>query len=127
MSWSLNVFIAGPSTIHELLPALNSALNINLQKTENSVGNEYTEDKEYFYPSFVDEHGLENDADMNFEDYPYKLNIWVKTGFDPDGAKRKCYEFAREAFSRLRKTGKYHLMMTEDVQEKIECFEPKRD
>jgi len=131
MSWSLNLLIDGPASLDALARELNLLLVIALGQEERHEGtkaaysnNEFTDNREYFFLSLVDEHGLENDRDMNFEDFAYELNITRKNSCDPNMAEQKCFEFARLAFDTLKKTGKYRLMLTENVQSKLDSFDP---
>ncbi len=131
MSWSLNLLIDGPTSLDALARELNSLLAISLIQAEPSEetkaaysNNEFTANQEYFFLSLVDEHGLENDWDMNFEDFAYELNITRKNSCDLGIAEQKCFDFARLAFGTLKKTGKYRLMLTENVQSKLDYFDP---
>lgn len=131
MSWSLNLLIDGPASLDVLAGELNSLLAISLRQEETREGtevacynNEFIDYHEYFFLSLVDEHGLENDRDMNFEDFAYELNISRKNSNAPRIAEQKCFEFAMLAFDALKRTGKYRLMLTENVQSRIDYFDP---
>jgi hypothetical protein len=55
-------------------------------------------------------HSLENDRDLNFEDYPFQIEV--------EGSEAE----ARRIFELLRSTLKYSLLLVRDVQEKLDEF-----
>jgi hypothetical protein len=129
MTWSINLFIDTPVSIDDLSKELDLLLGISLSKDRSDInstlpGDMYTYSQHYCFLTLVNEHGLENDRDMNFEDFAYELDVSVLTGQHPELSRQKCLEFASAAFNKLKETRKYKLMLTMDVQSRIDYFDP---
>jgi len=68
---------------------------------------------------------FENDGDMNFEDYQYYIGISVLKFPNEKDLEQVRNDFAHFVFERLKATGQYRLMMTYDLQKKLDEFCPK--
>lgn len=67
-------------------------------------------------------HDFDNDQDMAFEEFPYVITV-RNIGGD---AERRQHQ-ARELFERLRGTGRYRLLLTADLQQRLGAFDPAGD
>jgi hypothetical protein len=129
MTWAINLFIDGETSLDALSKELNALLDIKLKEGGRDAdpppdGNEYTDSLYHFFLILVDNHGLINDRDMNFEDFRYELSVLEKRRMPNEISRRKCLEFSKMAFDILKRTGKYRIMLTENVQSRVEYFDP---
>ena len=72
-----------------------------------------------------DDHELENDHGINFEDYRYELNVRPYRTTDWERDQRAGYELAARLFEQLKATGRYRLMLVEELQKRLQVFDPQ--
>jgi hypothetical protein len=72
----------------------------------------------------VYENDFENDRDLNFEDFQHAVSqqAWRLRGVTPAERAARQEGFARRVFDLLRETGRYGLMLTDDVDRKVDEF-----
>ena len=71
-----------------------------------------------------DEHELENDRGLNFEDYRYAMNVRPYRTTDWARDQRAAYELTTRLFERLKATGRYRLLLVEELQKRVQEFDP---
>jgi hypothetical protein len=124
MSWNVGLFINLAPSIELLAHQVGEILNIDLKRVEDEDGVRY----ESFEPDFIvdlyGDHGLVNDRDMNFEDFSLELRL-QRLNRNPDQSRERALSAARTVFEQLKKTGQYQLMLVEDVQKRLDSFDPK--
>jgi hypothetical protein len=67
-------------------------------------------------------HDYENDRDMPFEDYPYVITV-RRIGQSRD-SQEAC---ARRVFDQLESTGRYRLMVVDDLQRRVDRLDAPPD
>src|SRR5579859_3023737 len=111
MSWNVALFVAGAPSLRALAEEASSLSRI----TFVYVNEENTERYEYSGPDFTlivgEDHDLENDRDMNFQDYPYQVTLWRNNPPDRVQAQAKTLEFAKSLFEKFKDTGRYRIML----------------
>ena len=124
MSWNVGLFINLAPSIELLAHQVGEILNIDLKRVEDEDGVRY----ESFEPDFIvdlyGDHGLVNDRDMNFEDFSLELRL-QRLNRNPDQSRERALSAARTVFEQLKKTGQYQLMLVEDVQKRLDSFDPQ--
>jgi len=69
-------------------------------------------------------HGLDNDSDeLRFEDFRFKF-IVERRDYYPEERLQRQRDVARTVFERLRCTGRYHLLLTYNMHDKMDEFHP---
>ena len=65
---------------------------------------------------------LENDRDLNFEDYQHVVSVaaWTLRSATPAERVERQQGFARRVFDLLRETGRYGLMLADDVDRRLD-------
>src|ERR1700749_3836351 len=123
MSWNVGLFINLAPSIELLAHQVGEILNIDLKRVEDEDGVRY----ESFEPDFIvdlyGDHGLVNDRDMNFEDFSLELRL-QRLNRNPDQSRERALSAAQTVFEQLKKTGQYQLMLVEDVQKRLDSFDP---
>jgi hypothetical protein len=74
----------------------------------------------------VGEHDFETDRDMAFGEYRYHISIRALDFGDTAEPKEWSDKFARQLFQKLKAMGKYALMLTDDLQVKLEEYRPSK-
>jgi hypothetical protein len=129
MSVTIEIFVKFKSPAFEdFCQEIESALGINFQFVPDDKNNH-----NFDYYVFADQHkritlsvgDMVNDRDMNFEDYQYYIGIQAIGWRYPEEHDRILNESSRSIFEKLKATGRYPLMMTYDVQRKLDEFQPK--
>jgi hypothetical protein len=128
MSWSISIFAGNGSSLEDLVGDLSRLLSIDFKLVADYEGVKYTclgSDADIWV---FGEHGLVNDRDMRFEEYAWEVNF-KRRGSSPtrDAAEAEVLQFAWSAFSELKESCKYRLMLVENVQRKLASFDPERD
>jgi hypothetical protein len=124
MSYTVSIFAGGGSSLERLAGDLSRLLSIELKRVADLDGTRYTYFASDFDISVLGEHEFVNDRDMNFEDYAYEINFRRRGSMTPEAAQTETLRFARSAFSKLKESRKYRLMLVEDTQKKLASFDP---
>lgn len=124
MSWSVEIFVRGAESLEALAADIGKLLNMDLKRFADLMETKY----EHFHADFkllvYADHGVVNDRDMNFEDYPYEVIFWRLNTPDRERSQANTLKFATLAFDKLKETGKYSLMSVENAQKKLDSFTP---
>lgn len=116
MSCQIQIFISTDETGLNLIEFIEGALNVSLQLVDDGscVIAELKDDKHSFT---VLSHTFVNDWDMMFEDYDYYVSV--------NGCQETKLEYAKHIFNALKETARYRLMLTKDVQRKLDEYDPR--
>jgi hypothetical protein len=131
MSVSIEIFVGFKSpNFQEFCQEMETSLGI----TFRFVPDETSRSKTHHYYIFSDDYkcitllkaiDYVNDRGMNFEDYQYYIGVEAIGWKYPEDRDRILNESSRSIFEKLKATGRYPLMMTYDVQRKLDEFYPK--
>jgi len=125
MSWSVDLFIDAHESLPQLVRDVEAACNVKFTRLCADTGERY----EYRDPLGVvclwDEHELENDRGLNFEDYRYEMNVRPYRTTDWARDQRAAYELTARLFERLKTTGRYRLLLVEELQKRLQEFDPQ--
>jgi len=124
MSWSVDVFVNSPAPLGAFVREIEPLLGIKLQRLSAS-GETWYEFRDPSIALTVGDHELENDRDMNFEDYRYQISVRAINVWDWEKHQKRCRDFARAVFEKLKATGRYRLLLVEDIQKKLDEFHPE--
>lgn len=121
MSWNVAVFIEGAPSL-KALAAEVSTLGLTLERVNEDDSETYQYSESDFTLILGMDHGLENDRDLNFEDYAYQMILWRHNTADREQSQANTLKFAKVLFAKLKETGRYRLMLVEDTQKKLASF-----
>jgi len=119
MSWNVGLFIAGAPSLKALAAEVSTLSGLKLECIHQDDSDTYQCSVHDFTLIVGEDHELENDRDMNFEDYPYDVRLWRHNPADRVQAQANTLEFAKTLFTKLRNMGRYRLMLVEDTQKKL--------
>jgi len=122
----MNVFVRAEVPLDEFVRQLENLLGLQFERFDTESGVIYeARTPEGFYQVY-DDHWLDNDPDLglNFEDYNYEISFLVSSKFEPEEGDRVREDVGRRIFERLKATGKYPLMYTYDVYQKLDEYTP---
>jgi hypothetical protein len=131
MSVAIEIFVGLKSPVFEdFRKEMETSLDINFRFAPDDKGNDifdcYIFSNEHEYITLLKTGGdFVNDRDMNFEDYQYYVGVQAIGWKYPEEHDRILNESSRSVFEKLKATGRYPLMMTYDVQRKLDEFYPK--
>jgi hypothetical protein len=123
MSWNVSIYLDPAPSLEVLAKEVGDLLGVHMQEIDED-GRKYQYDTQDFILYLDADHGMENDRDMNFEDYQYQISLWRHNSPNTPDTRTNTLKFARLAFDQLRKTGRYRLMLVENGQRKLEAFAP---
>ncbi len=124
MSWNIAIFVAGASSQDALAREVSHLLDINLECAADGANVLYKCLGSDFELLLYEDHDMENDRDMNFEDYMYEVSFWRLNLPDREKAQANTLRFAWFAFNKLKEAGQYSLMLVENTQRKLAEFNP---
>lgn len=124
MSRNIHVFVDTAENLEKFAGKLEALLNIKMEVASYVYGTLYEYRNAQIVLSLGD-HDFDNDRDMNFEDYRYDIKIRAVNRDTEEERKEWREDFADLVFDKLRETGKYQLMMVDDLQVKLREFHPQ--
>jgi hypothetical protein len=126
VSWSIHLFVDGSPSLHDLAKQLIELLSLPLQEFEEEEEHYFQyDDGCYLCVTLRKNSGLENDRDMNFEDFAYELQIRARRISDWEAAQKACLELGQIIFEKLKKLQRYRLMLTRQLGTKLASFSPE--
>lgn len=126
MSWSIHLFVDGPDSLDALSREIGDFLHISFNSLEEDGDRFYDfDDKRYCFVSVRRNYGLDNDRDMNFEDFAYEMKVQARRVSDWQSAREACLKIGRETFEGLKRGGRYKLMLTHQLDTKLDSFSPE--
>jgi hypothetical protein len=123
MAESMDIFIASDLPVEAFVREAGSLLQIqfNLVKDERQTWYEAISDQGRIT---IGTHEFENDRDMKFEEFNYVISFWVNRGLDINLIEPVRQKIGRQIYETFKQTGKYALMLVDDVQRKLDEFRP---
>ena len=122
MSWSVSLFVDGASSLQALAAEDSTFSGIPLEYVNDDDGTRFRYYGRDFRLILLEDHGMENDRDMNFQDYRYDVSLWRNNTPKVTQAQANTLEFATTLFQKFKETGRYRLMLVENVQKKLAFF-----
>lgn len=116
MSWSIDLFVSGPSSLSEFKAQIERLTDLHLQHVVED-GREKFETFEREHLVIVSVHDLVNDGDRQFERYPYEVAVWPVGSGDHD--REVSTAFATRLYEQLEKLARYRVMLVRDLQDKV--------
>ena len=123
MSENMGIFIRTEKPLHELSKEVGELLGLKFEYQKDEYDEWYavrTDDGLYD----IGVHELDNDRDMNFEDYPYEVRFWINRDKEPEEREKLQREVGRRIYEALKSTKKYPLMYVFDAQRKLDEYSP---
>ena len=123
MSRSIKIFIDSSLPLERLAEDLKLVLHLDFQQRQDR-------DETYFEavgaPAYMTfgTHDFENDGDLHFQNYRFDLSI--EAPYPPEGEESPTSEevLSRRIYDVLRASGRYRIMLVDNLQSKIEQFSP---
>jgi hypothetical protein len=125
MSYANNLFLDSPVALEAISREVGDLLGIAFQRVDSGEGPTYQYNSPDCFLSLRGGHGMVNDRDMKFEDYAYQLEVLSRRTSDSKRDRDKCSQFARRLFEKLKITGRHRLLLVENLQKKLDSFEPE--
>ncbi len=123
MARYINVFVDTQESPSDFASSLESILGIQLQKVNREpIYYEYSDGNSRSFD--FGEHYLENETDLNFEDYKYQIEIGTFNTSSHEEKRKLGLEFAQQLFDALKKSGKYRVMLVDSIDIKLDEFSP---
>ncbi len=129
------LFIASDLTVHELAKELGTILRIQFQPIKDK--SELTADPKFWAYECIDKaknrwfilhksgHSYINDRDLRFEDYQHYMRVGITSPYQVGLGERDSLirQVLLDTFEKLKGSGKYNLLATEDLQHKVAQFD----
>lgn len=123
MSWNVALYIEGAPSLMALAVEVSTLSGLTLERVNEDGGETYLQHSERDFTLILgDDHGNENDRDLNFQDYTYQMILWRHNIADREEAQANTLKFATILFAKLKESGRYRLMLVEDTQKKLDSF-----
>ena len=123
MSSSVGVFIGTVMPLAELAKEAGELLGLKFEYQKDEYDEWYAVRTE---EGLIDigAHELDNDRDMNFEDYKYEIRFWVNRDKEPEEREMLQQDVGSRIFKKLKATRQYPLMYVYDNQQKLDGYSP---
>jgi hypothetical protein len=125
MSWSVDLFVDAHDPMPQFVRDIESACDVKFTQLCSDAAERYEYRDALGVVGLWDDHGLENDRGINFEAYRYELNVRPYRTTDWERDQRAGYELAARLFEQLQATGRYRLMLVEELQKRLQVFDPQ--
>jgi hypothetical protein len=122
VSWSVALYIEGAPSLNALAAEVSALSGLTLECVNEDDGEAYQYSERDFTLILGEEHGMENDGDLNFEDYTYQVSLRRHNIADREQAQRNTLKFAKILFAKFKDTKRYRLILVEDCQKKLDSF-----
>lgn len=123
MSRYINIFLNTEQTLEEVVELVSTSFNLNLEMQRDDDEIWYATANPRFYLD-VGYHELENDKDKLFENYRYQIAIRPFKVVSEEDWERAVEQIGRPMYDKLKSLNRYPLMMTDDVDLKLDEYEP---
>ena len=118
MANSWEIFARCDLTLEQFAREAESILNIRTKKVEDEVGSRFTFIDDDVYV-IINDHSFDNDREANFQDYSFYISMVALRHPPPMTSEESIARrdrFAYAAFEKLRRTERFALMMTDNLQ-----------
>lgn len=125
MSWSVDLFVDAQDPMPQFVRDVESACDVKFTQCCSDAGERYEYRDSLGVVCLWGDHEIENDRGINFEDYRYEMNVRPYRTTDWERDQRAGCELAARLFERLKATGRYRLMLVEELQKRLQVFDPQ--
>lgn len=126
MAETVDIFIQTDLAYEDLVRAIERQLGITFIYVPDAHGPYYAYLNDQVQVLVLDGMGFDNDRDMHFADYQYFVSVgFVRRRGDIEQFLRERDQFARFVFEKLKATGRFGLLMTLEMQLKLDEFHPR--
>ena len=128
MSWSVDLFVDAQDPMPQFVRDVESACNVKFTPAPaltRPSGMSIAQDSLGVVCLRDDHEAPENDRGINFEDYRYELNVRPYRTTDWERDQKAGDELAARLFEQLKATGRYRLMLVEELQKRLQVFDPQ--
>ncbi|CBN59248.1 MULTISPECIES: hypothetical protein [Kamptonema] len=122
MSKTIDIFVDYPGQIEHLVKELELLLSHSLTHKYDNYESWYEFQNQTIVVT-LSNHDFEDDRDLRFSDYPYQISIRAINIPAEMERQKVCEDFTKMIWQQL-KTQKYHLILVEDLQIKLDSFVP---
>jgi len=129
LSSAIEIFAAFPGSLTDFAEGVHHLLGISFEfvrdaKQDNSF-DRYEARVGDVEVTVVSATGLEGDEFVRTQDYNYYVSVvGLGHAFDPQVRGEEQDSFSRSIYERLKATGRYRLMLVDDMKEKMDEFNP---
>jgi uncharacterized protein (DUF1697 family) len=122
MSDSINIFLQSKVSFDEVAKEIEALLSITFEFSSDIYSTRYEWADTHIAITLYTDVDYDNDRDMLFEEYQYELEIRALNFRKPKDREEHMYKTAYAVFAQLKELHKYPLMMTYDLQEKLDEY-----
>lgn len=126
MSRSVNIFIDTDLSLGKIVSHIEMLIGVKLDQYDDD-GDLYFEYKDSPMYLTFGAHDFLNDRDMNFEDYVFMLDVRAIGIHNAEERISQQKIMGQEIYNKLKGTSNFKLMLVDDVQKKIEEFNPTEE
>ncbi len=119
----LKIFVDSGESPEAFAKSLEKLSGLTLETTDDGDNLYKYSDHEHRWFT-VGYHPFENDGDLHFEEYLYCIEIGIFDVYDWQERQQMLIEFARNLFDKLKASQKYHLLLVDNLQIKLDEFIP---
>ncbi len=119
----MNVFVASDLPLEAFIRETEPLLMLQFQRAQDEHESWYEAISEQGRMT-IGTHEFTNDRDMKFEEFSYEIAFWVNRGLDENIAEQVRQKIGRQIFETLKQTGKYAVMLVDDLQRKLDEYRP---
>ncbi len=123
MAQTVDIFVGSDAQLESFVRELESLLGVRMSRVHDD-DEPFFESRDPHVIMTVGTHDLENDRDMNFEDFRYHIAVRAANLGSEEERRRWREEFARLVFEKLKVAEAHRLMLVTDLQRKVETFSP---
>jgi hypothetical protein len=123
MSRYINIFVEAEESFEEFVSRMASLLDLDLKPQRDDYDYWYSTANPRFYLD-VTQHELENDEDKLFENYRYQIAIRPFKVVTEEDWEQAVEQIGQPVYDKLKTLDRYPLMMTDDVDVKLDEYEP---
>jgi hypothetical protein len=121
MAESMSTFVSSDLPLEAFVRAAEPLLKLRFRRVQD--------EHETWYEAItlqgrmtIGTHEFANDRDLKFEDFNYEIAFWADRGLEEDLIEHVRQDIGRQIFEAFRQTGKYTVMLVDDVQRKLDEY-----
>lgn len=121
----IDILVDTEQPLQTFVHELEQLLQVSFEKwSEPDADLEGYEFSDEMYTIGITTHEYVNERDLLFEEYRYDIGIEAKYHESCEKTNEEWRAFAQHIFDKLKITGKYRLLMVENLQRKLDQFDP---
>ena len=122
MSDSIDIFLQSKTAFDEIAKEIEILLNVSFTLSSDVFGPVYEWADTHTSLALSADFDYDNDRDMLFEEYQYDLEIRALNFMEPKDREDHMYKTAYAVFAQLKESHKYPLLMTYNLQRKLDEY-----